>query len=261
MLKGLATMLDDPEAMTWRHVSDIDMLVADPHLTRAAGILMADGLSRAEDLAGFDADLHHHYPPLVDDRTGLFVELHSRLMQHRWQDPISPQLLQERSRPVQFYGNLLRIPCPEHRIIHLIAHAQISNWGYVLRRISLRDVVEAARITARHGIDWDEVARAFRAIHAEPELYGFLCAAGDLLEMPWPCNPSERHRGEKWARMAAADLFAGRSLNALPRLVVNYLRILVRDPRRFGLIWRTIRSPGRRSYLWRVTLGRLGVSD
>jgi hypothetical protein len=142
-------------------------------------------------------------------------------------------------------------------MIHLIAHAQISNWGYVLKRVALKDLLDAVELARRHEINWDVVDAAFNGIGAEAALNGFLAAARDLLGLETSLVATRPDKGERWAQLAIAALTepAPPWLAAI-RMTRQYLKEFARNPYRLLLVWRTITNPARRAYLARVSKQR-----
>ncbi len=62
-------------------------------------------------------------------------------------DPLDPADVIEQASPASGLAGIL-VPSPEHRIIHLIAHCQISDKFYPARTLLLKDVVDFAMLAA-----------------------------------------------------------------------------------------------------------------
>jgi hypothetical protein len=255
-LKGLAFVIEDEALASWREVSDIDVLLEPSSLKDAARHLLANGYRLGEDVAGYEHGLHHHYPALYDE-TGTMVELHGRLTPLAGDDPLSWQEMQNATREGD-HG--LIIPSPEHRMVHLVIHAQSSNWGYALRRICLRDLLDVRELVRRHEIDWSAIQDIFGRTGAKRQLHGFLCALEDPFGIPFPYSKFERRAALPWATSANASLAKyPPAWVTTARMLGAYGAAFLRDPARLRLVWRTFVDPSRRAYLKSITRDRLGL--
>jgi hypothetical protein len=256
ILKGGAFVVEDESNAPWRQLSDTDLLVSPQDVHRAASVLIENGFHQNSDVAGFSEGLHHHYPALSEP-SGKFVELHIRLMQSERDNPVKTEDILANSVPIERGEVTFHVPSPEHRMVHLIAHAQISNWGYVLKRISLKDVVDAVELSHRHQINWNVVDAAFKGIGAEAALYGFLSAARELQGLETSLVAPRPDKSERWAQQAITALTRPPpTWLAAIRMTRQYLREFTRNPYRLILVWRTVTNPARRAYLARVNKQR-----
>jgi hypothetical protein len=257
-LKGGAVVLASTNFAPWRHVTDLDLLVNSYDASRAMSTLLQCGYHQQADHAGFDEGIHHHYPALYNPNSNAFIEFHVRLMQAEEENPFGmPEILKQAVR-IERDGHKLLIPCPEHRMIHLIAHAQISNWGYVLRQIVLKDIVDAVELDSLQDINWSVVRKAFVDIRAEDKLMGFLWAAHRILQLRLPYFCSDCRRAEGWADEAVRAIYVRPSRwQTLTRVVTHYLTLFARNPTRLRIVWKTLRDPRRLRHLLSVNHGRL----
>jgi hypothetical protein len=256
VLKGGAFVVEDESNAPWRQLSDIDLLVTPQDVHRAASELIESGFHQNSDVAGFSAGLHHHYPALSEP-SGKFVELHIRLMQTERENPVTTEDILASSVPITRDCMTFHVPSPEHRMIHLIAHAQISNWGYVLKRVALKDLVDVIELSRRHKMNWEVVDAAFKSIGAEAPLYGFLAAARELMGLETSLVATRPDKGERWARQAIAALTEpAPPWLAATRMTRQYLKEFARNPYRLLLVWKTVTNPARRAYLARVSKQR-----
>ena len=258
-LKGAAFMLEDTGEAAWRTITDLDILVAPDDVIRAGEVLRMQGYRFAMDPAAYRPHIHHHYAPLVNDDTGTFVELHIRLMQDQADNLVATPDIFARKRTMKCGGRALSIPCPEHRMIHLIAHAQISNWGYVLRKIALKDAVDAYELASRHQIDWNQVATAFTAIGCEAQLASFLTAADQAIGLKTPLVGIQSRAALIWAKASIRAITESEhALITAMRILSHYLRLFVRNPGRLGIIWQTVKDPVRLQHLLKINRQRTG---
>jgi hypothetical protein len=202
--------------------------------------------------------LHHHAAPLKDDQTGVFYELHTRMMQAPRHNPFSFDELLASSRIVESDGLDVRVPSPEHRMFNLIAHAQISNWDYAMRQISVRSLLDATELAHRHAVDWPAVVSLFERIGAKSELMGFLVAADRMMDLRTGLEGSADVAAHRWAdqAIAALDRPAPRMVAAL-RVAGQYSRMIAQHPQRLEMIFHYLSRPGRLVQLFETLRGRL----
>ena len=258
-LKGMAFLLEDQKSGADRSLTDIDVLVHDRDVGPAVFLLRNHGYREGDDLGGYDAGVHHHYPALHDDDCGIFVELHLRLMQYGRQNAIAtPDIFADAQHRIM-NGMTFAIPSPTHRMFHLIAHAQISNLGHVLRQITLRDAADAMALQTHHAIDWEALQLIMRRIGAETELLEFLLAVHRLLGLALPFPEKDFQSASNWADTAVAALSTPvPKLRTSWRLAAHYARYFVSDPARACLMIRTLVQPARLKDLIRINRSRLG---
>jgi hypothetical protein len=261
-LKGAAMVLESRNYAPWRLVTDLDILVAPDTVNRAASSLLQNGYRQQADYAGFAEGIHHHYPALYDDQSNTLVELHVRLMQDQKENSLETAQIFERATQLESNGVTLRIPCPEHRLIHVIAHAQISNWGYALHQILLKDAVDVVELDTHYKINWEGVRKAFIDIHAEDHFMGFVWAMHQLLQTRLPFPESEGNRGKIWATKAINALHAPpKAWQTSARVIGHYMTLFVRDPKRLKIIWKTVKHLARLKHLFSVNRGRIKSTE
>jgi Uncharacterised nucleotidyltransferase len=123
-LKGAAflTELRSPCAQV-RSMADLDVLVRPSELVTSFTVLKQAGFY---ELANHEAVHLHHAPPLADPEGLTFIELHDRLAAGR-RNPIPTEVLFRHAVWSEANGVQIRVPSPEHRVVHLIAHAMLSH--------------------------------------------------------------------------------------------------------------------------------------
>ena len=258
--KGLAFFFDDPTSRTWRTVSDIDLLIDEADLPKATAVIQSLGYRQSRPGATYTPRLHHHAAPLQNDSTGVFYELHTRMMQAAHHNPFTFNDILAASRILHDDGLQVNVPSPEHRMFHLIAHAQISDWGYAMRRISIKSLLDAVELGCHHSIDWRVVAEYFRMIRAKPEFMGFLLAGHRLMGLETGLESRADATAQRWADQSIATLRvpASRAANAL-RVLAQYSRMVWQDPKRLEMIWHTCFTSGRASQLFGTVRSRIGI--
>jgi hypothetical protein len=257
-LKGAAFILEDPEAASWRFVSDVDVLLGEAELAPATDALLGSGLVLAGLPAAYDADLHHHAAPLFDQQSGLSVELHRRLLRDA---SLDETLLDhsQRNRSV-FRAGESEIAILNHtgRISHLIWHAQISNLGYALRSVNLRDMLDAAVLMRGSSLDLAPLHKRAARARLERQLSGFLAAQQQLLGPEHPSATGTKATS-RWADKSIGHLHApaGQSTTTL-RLGLQYLKTAMRNPSRLISGLRGILRQGLRGHAGRILTIRIG---
>ena len=115
-----------------------------------------------------------------------------------------------------------------------------------MRRIVLKDMLDAAELSARDDIDWGIVQHAFAESGATTELDSFLCAAGTLVDLETPISDPHDEAVRAWAESAVRALHApANRLRTSLRIAGYYLRQFMRNPSRRGIIWQTLKDPAR----------------
>jgi hypothetical protein len=258
-LKGAAFILEDNGDAAWRSTTDLDILVSPEDVAHAGEVLRTNGYRFAMDPSAYRPHLHHHYAPLVNDDTGALVELHIRLMQDLADTLVPGTDIFSGKQFLICKGQKVNVPCPEHRMIHLIAHAQISNWGYPLRKVMLKDLVDAGELARQHQVDWDQVRTAFTAIGAKAQLAGFLAAADITLGMKTSLEASQSRAALAWASTSIKSITQSEhSAVTAARILGHYLRVFARNPGRLNIVWETIKDPVRLQHLLKINRQRTG---
>ena len=170
VLKGLAYLLSGVyQDHSSRFIADIDMLLPAPMLMKAVQVLTRNGY------APVDPSFGHHYFPL---RRGLgaWVELHHTLGGGTSRSILPTAEVVKESACHQLGDARVKVPCPEHLVIHHIIHAQIHHspsegiWpllrtGYDLLSLQKR---------FQGSIDWLSIENRFRSSRREGVLAVFL---------------------------------------------------------------------------------------
>lgn len=262
LLKGVAVAAADPAGAPWRTLTDIDLLVAAEAVPEAAGLLEADGYRSLMAEAAYHPDYHHHHAGLYSDDRDALIELHGRLTKERGRDPLGYGAIRAAAETVRVGGAEVLVPCPEHRMFHLVAHAQIGNLGYALRQVTLKDVVDAVELAHARAVDWAAVAHAFAVAGAGRELAGFAAAVRRIAGVGLGPAGGGGREAEAWAGAAIGHLTrpapGWRTMLWLGR---HYAASFLRQPRRLAMIRHTLAEPARLRLLLSVTRTRLGRPD
>lgn len=163
LLKGAACLVSGvyPDRAA-RYLADIDLLIPATQMRVAIETLAAHRFER-DNLDAF-ADFRHHSAPL--HRPGsVDFELHRTLGSERWTRLLPASEVIARARPFELNGQRVRIPCPEHLLVHLIAHSQLQHSYDERVWPPLRALYDLVRLHRRFGpeLNWDRVAARFTA--------------------------------------------------------------------------------------------------
>jgi hypothetical protein len=259
VLKGAAVLVTSHDAAPWRQLDDLDLLVPPTAVREAAHVLKRAGFEVTGNESFYDPRLHHHHVGLYHPELDVLVELHTRLMQSKKDDLIPTNAVFERSVMVGAPNRPIRVPCPEHRMVHLVAHAQISDWGFDLCRISLKDLLDARMLEKHHSIDWTAVEACFVKIGKIKALRSFSWALDSLLGANGVRLMTPEPGEKEWAARAVHRMTEPEAswLLAL-RIGRCYLRHAWQSPERLSAQARTLFDPARRRHWLAVTRSRVG---
>ena len=158
LLKGLAYLATgvykDPGA---RFLLDIDLLVPEAQLDRAAQILKDNGYF--EDDSDRFGHFRHHHPQL--SRPGSpAIEIHHRLGMGRCGSLLPAREVIARSVPFDLDGARVRVPCPEHLMTHLIMHSQMQHPYHERIWPPVRAMYDLIQLQRSASIDWNIVEKS-----------------------------------------------------------------------------------------------------
>lgn len=159
LLKGIALAEHLYEAPHHRFMQDLDVLVP-PRLAPAIQALLGDlGYQDDGGPPFLDYATHHHLRPLYHGRTGVCVEVHTRLMPPE-EDldacrPFEPGFVEQETRAFGFRGRPVRHLSPELHLAYLASH-----WALVFRpETGPRALLDAMMLIRRTpgGLDWERL--------------------------------------------------------------------------------------------------------
>jgi hypothetical protein len=198
-LKGAAFLA---QGLRTRTMVDLDLLVEKANLAAACEVLL---------LSGYRSDPAHeavhvqHAPPLFSPN-GVMIELHHVVAAGRVRNPLPTRAIFDFRMQFARQGVAIQAPCPEHRLVHLITHAMLSNKGARLYQLALRDLLDLHQLTQVHAVDWAIIRELFEQSRQIGAAAAFLTAAhrllGPILELPaWALE------GGSWADRAIEAFF------------------------------------------------------
>ncbi len=152
-----------------RYLLDIDLLIAESDIDRAAEILMQNGF--VEDYTDLFADTRHHRAGLR--RPGsISIEIHRAIGLGPSASLLPASEVIERSSPWQLDSAQVRLPCPEHLMTHLIAHSQLQHSYDERIWPPLRATFDLVQLQHRFAdsVNWPNIENRFRKVG----IYGVL---------------------------------------------------------------------------------------
>ncbi|MFM1813385.1 MAG: hypothetical protein RLZ98_80 [Pseudomonadota bacterium] len=159
-LKGAAFLADgNGSGAQTRFMSDIDLLIPEARLHDCVRAFASLGYKPVS--LDYDSSRVAHYPPLASPCGTFTVELHTRIFAFAdYGLPASEVAANATASEIPG----LAIPSSTHRMVHVLAHAQLHNRYAPIRRIVLKDILDIERLLAgRQGPDypWSEVVACF----------------------------------------------------------------------------------------------------
>jgi hypothetical protein len=186
------------------------------------------------------AHFRHHHPPLQRNGSIAF-ELHHVLGMGVCESLLPARDLFEQSLGYEFHGARVRVPCPEHLMMHLIMHSQIQHSYHERIWPPLRAMYDLVLLNRRFAgeLDWSAIRSRFRKVGESGTLDLHLLQTRNVLgaEIPYPI----RLTAITYLRWIRREL-----LRALPPLryldpIYMYSTVLVR---RLRLMRNALSTPG-----------------
>jgi hypothetical protein len=185
-----------------RQFTDLDLLVLPAELSRARGLLAAEGYCSGLPLAPAQEEAHlaaiGHMPFFHEGRT-CTVEPHARLAPRAFHFPLDLERLWPRLRPLSLNGREVPALAAEDLLLVLCVHGAKHVWtrlGWVC------DVAELLRV--RQAMNWAAVVQEARSLRCQRMLLLGLVLAHDLLQAPVPEGLLRRARAVPAVRALAA---------------------------------------------------------
>ncbi len=195
LLKGAAFLADDcyPEPGI-RVTADLDLLVAEDQIQAASQALREVGYE--PQVATGTPLSHHHLPALRHVESGLSVELHRNPVEWELSGLLDADSWRAASSPIAVAETRALMASPTDRVVHCIAHGQISDRHYRRGYPQLRTLVDLSVLCARYRaeIDWADVERRFQAADFGHVLAGTI---GQLEFLLGPHVPAGLRRGSE----------------------------------------------------------------
>ena len=189
LLKGVAYLTSGvyPD-ISARFLADIDLLIPTDELDAAVEVLKRSDFKQ---LYPSPSVVRLHYPALQREE-GIEIELHRSLGVGKCDLILPASEVLGLARLVEFEGARIRVPIPEHLIVHHISHSQIQDTfrsGLDNRVWSpLRVMYDLVRLQDHFGseVDWKAIETRFRKHGQADVLATTLLLAEDVLDMRRP---------------------------------------------------------------------------
>ncbi len=182
VLKGAALRLMAYRDSAERPFGDIDILVPKESLDGAVALLEARGYARHSEHR--DRIYLEHFHHLVLHRApGFKVEVHWALAPASFTVRLDPEaFLRDAVIPTRQSGPTIRVPGPEHMVIHLSAQNLEDGFSKLMRLVDLDRVIAAAG----SGFDWNRLGSEARRMGARGTVALSLRLCERLLETEIP---------------------------------------------------------------------------
>lgn len=179
VLKGVALLNTVyKEAPHLRSFLDIDLLVREPDLARAHGVLTDLGYAPQGDESAVSANMYH-LPMYL--KAGERVELHFDLVKGHAPFRVALPELWNRARSIPVNGGEMLVFSPEDALLHGALHLSFHK-EFVSR--TLRQLRDLGEIASKEPVRWDQLRDLASRYRAERSLYYALRLARDLLDAP-----------------------------------------------------------------------------
>jgi len=138
-LKGTAHLLENLYAdIGERMVGDIDFIVAENQIERAAYLLIQNGYKPAGDFISTKAPDSKHYPRLTHLTELAAIEIHWAVVLNSHKTTLDYSTIFKEKQNV----NTVFVPSYRHQAIHNILNTQINDKGYLYGKVSPRQLYD-----------------------------------------------------------------------------------------------------------------------
>lgn len=260
-LKGAGLLADGVfRSPACRMIGDIDLLVPAGRVAEALLTSHALGWRAGTTWTDPKATLIH---PETAIRPGAAaaLEIHVEFLNHTWRRLLPAAAILADALPLPGRGDGLRVPSVADRLVIVVAHAQLRDFGHYNGILPLRAVLDWTRLAARAtAADWARVEARFEEAGLAAVLDGFVRRLERIAGMPrppalgaslggalaeWRQDLAERHPGARRAAVALGSARLALSFVRADRSMRAHVRKILFDPaeRRRRLALKT-RLPG-----------------
>lgn len=188
LLKGAALATRVHGGFANRPMTDFDVLVRRAEAPEALAVLLRSGwLWRSDRDPDGDYSHLHHLPALLDARgMEISLELHTALFPSGHPFALLGDHLLDGAQAVAGMPTGLRVPAPEHMLLHLATH---FAWSNLLRKGGWKGFRDARGIIAAFApLDWDRVVAEARRARATTSCYWTFRLANELMDVGVPAE-------------------------------------------------------------------------
>jgi hypothetical protein len=241
VLKGAAYLVAgvyrDPSD---RLLRDIDLLVETAQSAKAFEIIQSSGYEPY--IPNPTALVLHHHPTLTRVHR-VPVEIHHQIGKGACGVFLTAREIVAASRRVMLGRAVVRVPAPEHLLIHLILHSQVHHAPHARIWPSLRDMHDLVRLSRQYNLDWESIRSRFRAHRKESLLNLHLLQVEKAMHSPAPFEingggPKWWYRQALWRepRLRFIDPVYTFSRMALPKIELGYRLLRLPIGRKYILL-------------------------
>jgi len=220
-LKGSGCLLADLfESRAHRVMLDIDLLVPHELLFDCVAALKAAGYDEHEhDLIADPRS--HHYPPMFHSAGIVEIELHSEVIAFPNGELLAAEDVISSAHEVVKDNAKFKIPSAEHRIVHVTAHAQVTDQNYVHGFFVLRQFLECLVLVKNSDapIKWLEIENRFKRV-GKPLAYACqIVSLNDLFGVDFPLPTKSATMAKLFHKRALFQIEFPRMSTRLSRLI------------------------------------------
>lgn len=228
LLKGVYLACWVYKTKASRPMADIDLMVQEKDLFKAASALLASGYSSGLSIRDLQEWRHAH--PRAHHLPSFLKPQHPRIELH-WALPGAIDARQvaacwQRAHRVPLGESTARALAPEDLLLYLCVHCRLHHFSQGLR--PLYDIAEAIRHYRRH-LDWSQVDSTAQAWQAERCVYLGLWLSQELLQAPvpgWVLKKLEPGgRDIQWAALTKAVVLTGEDMSEATQYTIRLAEI------------------------------------
>ena len=148
-LKGTGYLLDGLyEDIAERMVGDIDLLVDEKDMVRAAEVLISNGYGTLEKFYPLDLNRNRHYPSLANSNYMAGVEIHRQIIRVPYQNAVDFELIATKSRKLNQLDSAY-VPGNEHQILYNILNFQLNDESFYYASVFFRQMYDLFLLSMR----------------------------------------------------------------------------------------------------------------
>lgn len=179
-LKGACFLIEQPSsASKGRFMVDLDLLVDRKLAGDVSHELAAHGYETENQKYNDALDIH--LPPFWNENYSVPLELHTRFTRWKYSGLLDLHQVLNRCSLLKFDGNEFYLPSIDDRIVHLVAHSQLSSHRFGRRTVICRDLVDFLDLTSRKECNLQQVRKRFLESGYLREFMSFVA----LAELAW----------------------------------------------------------------------------
>jgi hypothetical protein len=194
VLKGPALSLQAYGDATARQYGDVDLLLRQKDIYRAAEVMMQAGFDADVPLAAVAAGKIPGEYLFSRPNTKVIVELHTEKTLRYFPNRLAMERLFEQQTTLDFSGHVVPTLSNEDALVAICTHGAKHCWE---RLMWIADV--SAMLRRQTGMDWVAVERTAEGLGAQRIVYTGLLLARELLHAPVPAAVEEMARADRRA--------------------------------------------------------------